>query len=77
MKKKINVFYITINYFYDKRGAHAGFSRGNLPDGMSDMNYTRAAEELRITQPAVSQHIAHLERVYGARLFEYRGKRLS
>ena len=41
------------------------------------MNYTRAAEELRITQPAVSQHIAHLERVYGARLFEYRGKRLS
>ena len=26
------------------------------------MNYTRAAEELNITQPAVSQHIAHLER---------------
>lgn len=41
------------------------------------MNYTRAAEELSITQPAVSQHIAFLERAYGARLFEYRGKRLS
>ena len=33
------------------------------------MNYTRAAEELNITQPAVSQHIAHLERDYGVPLF--------
>ncbi|WP_080801486.1 LysR family transcriptional regulator [Arabiibacter massiliensis] len=40
------------------------------------MNYTRAAEELSITQPAVSQHIAHLEKAYGARLFDYRSKRL-
>ena len=41
------------------------------------MNYTRAAEELNITQPAVSQHIAYLEKAYGARLFSYRNKRLS
>lgn len=40
------------------------------------MNYTRAAEELSITQPAVSQHIAHLERAYGAPLFAYRSKKL-
>ena len=40
------------------------------------LNYTRAAEELNITQPAVSQHIAHLERAYGATLFVYRNKRL-
>lgn len=39
------------------------------------LNYTRAAEELHITQPAVSQHIAYLEREYGAKLFELRGKR--
>lgn len=41
------------------------------------MNYTRAAEELNITQPAVSQHIAYLERVYGAPLFAYRNRRLA
>ena len=41
------------------------------------MNYTRAAEALSITQPAVSQHIAHLERAYGASLFTYRNKKLA
>lgn len=41
------------------------------------MNYTRAAEELNITQPAVSQHIAHLERAYGVSLFDYRNKKLA
>ena len=41
------------------------------------MNYTRAAEELNITQPAVSQHIAHLERDYGVPLFAYRKKKLQ
>lgn len=39
------------------------------------LNYTRAAEELNITQPAVSQHIAYLERLYGAKLFALRGKK--
>ena len=41
------------------------------------MNYTRAAEELNITQPAVSQHIAHLERDYGVPFFAYRNKKLQ
>lgn len=41
------------------------------------LNYTRAAEELNITQPAVSQHIAYLEQVYGTPLFMYRGRKLS
>ena len=31
------------------------------------LNYTHAAEELNITQPAVSQHI----RYYGVQLFQY------
>lgn len=41
------------------------------------LNYTRSAAELNITQPAVSQHISHLEKVYGAKLFLYRGKKLE
>lgn len=41
------------------------------------LNYTRSAAELNITQPAVSQHIAHLEKAYGAKLFSYRGKKLA
>lgn len=39
------------------------------------LNYTQAARELNITQPAVSQHIAALERYYGAQLFTMEGKR--
>lgn len=41
------------------------------------LNYTRAAEALSITQPAVSQHISHLEREYAAKLFEYKNRKLS
>lgn len=40
-------------------------------------NYTRAAEKLNLTQPAVTQHIAWLERAYGAKLFEYRHRKLE
>ena len=38
------------------------------------MNYTRAAERLCLTQPAVTHHIHHLEEHYGCRLFSYEGK---
>lgn len=41
------------------------------------MNFTRAAEELNMTQPAVSHHIHYLEARYGVKLFEYQGKRIS
>ena len=41
------------------------------------MNYTKAAELLHITQPAVSQHIHALEHQCGAKLFRYEGKQLS
>ena len=37
-------------------------------------SFTRAAEELHITQPAVSQHIKQLEARAGCRLFETRGR---
>ena len=40
------------------------------------MNYTRAAEALNITQPAVSGHIRVLEKHYGVWLFRYEGKNL-
>lgn len=33
------------------------------------MNFTRAAETLNLTQPAVSQHIRHLEEKYESQLF--------
>ncbi len=41
------------------------------------MNYTKAAEALNLTQPAVSQHIRWLEQQYGVCLFHYEGKRLT
>lgn len=40
-------------------------------------NYTRAAEHLNITQPAVTQHIQYLQNYYGARLFVYHNKQLT
>lgn len=41
------------------------------------MNYTRAAEALHITQPAVSQHIHYLENYYDTKLFLSSGKKLE
>ena len=41
------------------------------------MNFTRAAEQLHITQPAVSQHIRALEEEYGTKLFRSQGKQLQ
>lgn len=41
------------------------------------MNFTRAAEKLHITQPAVSQHIRFLEEHYRTKLFCYSGKKLK
>ncbi|WP_249029836.1 LysR family transcriptional regulator [Tannockella kyphosi] len=40
------------------------------------MNFTHAAQELNITQPAVSQHIKYLQEVYGVDLFEHHGKKI-
>lgn len=40
------------------------------------MNLTRAAEQLNITQPAVTQHIHYLEDYYGIKLIAYEGKKL-
>lgn len=41
------------------------------------MNYTKTAELLHITQPAVTQHIHFLEEYYQAKLFLYEGKKLK
>lgn len=41
-----------------------------------EMNFTRAAERLKITQPAVSNHIRQLEEYYDALLFGYQGKKI-
>ena len=42
-----------------------------------EMNFTRAAEALNLTQPAVSQHIRYLEQQYGTPLFYRERKRLT
>ena len=41
------------------------------------MSYTKAAKNLYVTQPAVSQHIRYIEDRYGIKLFHYQGRNLS
>jgi DNA-binding transcriptional LysR family regulator len=41
------------------------------------MNFTRAAEELLLTQPAVTQQIKALEDEYGVPLFDRSGGRIA
>ncbi|AYA38516.1 LysR family transcriptional regulator [Hymenobacter oligotrophus] len=41
------------------------------------LSFTKAAQELFVTQPAVTKHIRELERSYDQRLFERRGNRVS
>ena len=38
------------------------------------MSYTKTAQKLHLTQPAVTQHIKFLENLYGCKLFIYTGK---
>lgn len=40
------------------------------------LNYTRAAEELFVTQSAISHQIKHIEELWGVKLFQRRGRRL-
>lgn len=41
------------------------------------MNFTKASEDLAMTQPAVSQHIRFLEDFYKVKLFKYEKKKLE
>lgn len=41
------------------------------------MNYTKAAEDLKMTQPSVSQHIHYLEQFYNVKLFTYQNRKLE
>ncbi len=40
------------------------------------LSYTKTAEALHITQPAVSQHIKYLETLYNGKLFLFKNKKL-
>ena len=41
------------------------------------LNFTRAADELRISQPAISRHIHELESAYKVQLFERTGNKVA
>lgn len=41
------------------------------------LNYRETAQVLHITQPAVTQHIQHLEHHYGCKLFTYENRKLA
>jgi DNA-binding transcriptional LysR family regulator len=41
------------------------------------MNYSAAANDLNLTQPAVSKHIHSLEEYYNVKLFEYSNRKLT
>lgn len=41
------------------------------------LNYRETAQLLHITQPAVTQHIHHLEQQYGCKLFLYENRKLT
>ena len=41
------------------------------------MHYGRAAEKMNLSQPAVSKPIQALEAEYGAKLFDYSGRKLK
>lgn len=41
------------------------------------LNFTKAAAELHISQPAISKHIQEIETAYGVQLFERAGHRIS
>ncbi len=43
----------------------------------SEMNYHKTAENLNMTQPAVTQHIKYLEKHYDCKLFNYTKKKLE
>lgn len=74
--------YLSIKIYYDIQNRQGGkimldFRIDTFLAVCSCMNFTRAAKELNITQPAVSQHIRHLEENYQTKLFQYEGKKIS
>lgn len=65
-----------VAYHYEKGRMMLDFRVKTFLAVCQTMSYTAAAKELHITQPAVSQHIAFLEREYNAKLFAYRNRKL-
>ena len=41
------------------------------------LSFTKAAEELLISQPAITKHIKELESIYNVRLFERNGNKIE
>ena len=73
------VSYISINFYYksSRRYLMLDFRIKTFLAVCHSMNFTKAAKDLGLTQPAVSQHIHYLEAYYGVPLFHYEKKTLS
>lgn len=61
----------------EKRGAYAGFSRGDLFGRLPAHEFHESGAGAEHHAPAVSHHIRYLEQAYGAALFRHNGKRLQ
>ncbi len=56
---------------------HGNRAASTVPQGRRTRQFTRAAEDLRITQPALSRAVAKLEEELGQPVFERQTRKLS
>ena len=42
-----------------------------------NLSFTKASQELFVSQPAITKHIRELESLYGVRLFDRQGNKIS
>lgn len=71
------IYYIFINFSYIGGDIILDYRLNTFITLCKVLNYTKTAEILHITQPAVTQHIKSLETSYGVKLFNYSNKTLS
>lgn len=68
--------YKYINITYRKGDKMIDYRLNTFLDLCNTLNYTKTAERLHITQPAVTQHIKYLEEYYNNKLFLYKNRKL-
>lgn len=53
------------------------FSFKGIPVCCEESEFTKASQELFVSQPAITKHIQELEAAYQTRLFDRQGSRIS